>query len=243
MEFTYVKEKLFVSFSKEELTNMWKEAKKTRFLEILEELNIPFSDTEKIKENMDGITSQMVEEEKNDTDEEEIFIGISLLDFYPEFPALCFELKSTFKFKEESILTLNDLKKVLEKDTPTDFAIVSATGEKNESEEKTPEMRKFQHKRCTVKPQTKEVTEYIKKTLKEKYGNRLEENLVITINPREAGEMKIEYEEVHKELSKVGYENCGNMIIHYNDQNKHTVITEVYPTLRQMEISMIPEIL
>lgn len=243
MHFTYIKGKPFVSFFKEEIKKIYDKSNEVRFQEILEELKIPFSDTEKVRERMEEITSQMVEEKINDTDEEEIFIGMSFLNFYPEFSALCFELKQTFKFKEGSILTLSDLKNALEKCTPTDFAIVAATGEEDESGKKTPEMRKFQHKRCTVMPQTKAVTEYIKKTLKGKYGNQLEENLIVTINPREKGDMVIDWEEVRKELSEVGYTNCGSMIIHYNEQNKHTVITEVYPTLRQMEIPRIPGVL
>ncbi len=170
MNFTYIKEKLFVCFSKAEMKGIYFESKEVRFREILTELEIPFSDKISVMENIDRITSRMVEEKNHDTDEEEIFIGISLLDFYPESPALCFELKSTFKFKEESILTLRDLKNVLEKNTATDFAIVSVTGVKDENGIEKIGMRKFQHKRCTVKPQTKEVIEYIKGTLKKSMG-------------------------------------------------------------------------
>ena len=68
----------------------------------------------------------------------------------------------------------------------------------------------------------------------------MEENLILTINPRERNEINIDWKEMHKELSTVHLKNCGNIIVKYNEGNKFTVITEVYPALRQMQVPFIP---
>ena len=175
------------------------------------------------KQIMNGVVDKMVEKSKQNKEDVEFFIAIdACLTWYNDVDKkVCFDLKRNIQANTLEIADLNDLKKVVEENTLTDFAIWSHG------------LRKFQLKQYKDELKTEPFFNKIRETLK-KYGNDLgQTNLFFILQSDDAvPKMDIDFRGLNQKLKELDIKNIGHIIVQYNQEGKFIVINQVYPEIK-----------
>jgi len=223
------KNKNIACFNKVELEFFYQ---KTLLLEILKEMrkrNVSFDDLKNDIQKMLDISDVASKRTSKNKEEHEIFSAFYIfLNFYKKDSQVCFELKNNFDTKK-SINGLTDLRKAAEESTLNDFIIKSRS-----------ELRLFQLKRYRDEVNAEKVIRFIKKVLAH-YGNNLgETNLLVMLeSPKWYSVIKDGFfEKINIELNNLNLKSESQILIAYNEDNKYSVIIQVYPKLTRSQIPL-----
>lgn len=227
MKFSKFFNKNIVCFEKNELKQIFEDAKKQEFKEELRKRKISFSCLRNNMQVMEDMAGEMGEKTAQDRDEHEIFgVAYDFIDFYDGNSQICFELKNNVDIKK-GITNLADLKNAREENSLNDFIIRSKDV-----------FRPFQLKRYRDRANTKSLLEFIKLKLRE-YGNNLGyTNLLIVLQTKEYDISGIDFEIIHKELHAMELKQTAGILISYNENNKFSIINSIFPELSRSEIPL-----
>ncbi len=221
----YCKKEHMICFDVNEIIGIFKVTKQKEISEICEEKNIDKRELLNNKQKMELIVDEIVEKSKRKKEDIEVFIAIDdCLTWYSDVDKkVCFVLKSGIQRDKLNIEDLDDLKKVVEESTLTDFAIWSNG------------LRKFQLKQYKEDLTTDCFFEKIKKTL-DKYGNDLgQTNLLFVLQSDDKKvKMDINFNDLNKKLIELKIKNIGEILVQYNQNNNFIVINRIYPEVKSM---------
>jgi len=214
-----------ICFDVNEIIGIFKVTKQKEISEICEEKNIDKRELLNNKQKMELIVNEIVEKSKRKKEDIEVFIAIDdCLTWYSDVDKkVCFVLKSGIQGDKLNIEDLDDLKKVVEESTLTDFAIWSNG------------LRKFQLKQYKEDLTTDYFFEKIKETLY-KYGNDLgQTNLLFVLQSDDKKvKMDINFNDLNKKLIELKIKNIGEILVQYNQNNNFIVINRIYPEVKSM---------
>lgn len=222
----YLRKENLICFSKDELEYFFK-------LEMLEFLDgeimkrgIKLSELRGDNDLMDEIATSFSTRLNSDKDRIEIFAAWNVfLNFYEDNSQACFEPKPGFNISKDVIETLGVLKNAIAEATLTDFAILSKNG-----------IRRFQLKRYREPIDEDSVFQFIIKKISE-YGNIGDINLLIILQSDVLANIgALGFENLHRKIGALGYSFGGEILISYNEENKFSVINQIYPRLATSRI-------
>jgi len=224
MTYQKINNYLVACFSKDELLRMFKIAKKTELLKEMVKRGFSFDDLRNDYSKMKEVSDVVGERGAQDRDEHEIFAAVFIfLDFYEISSEVCFKLKSDFNSHKDRIVSLQDLNKF--RTDPPDFIIKSTDG-----------FREFELKRYRDGLNTEEIFNFIKKKVAY-YANDLGDmNLLLVPQSIPYSVSSINFHELHKQLKSLNFKFEGQILISYNENNKESVINQVYPELATKRI-------
>jgi hypothetical protein len=221
----YCKKEHMICFDVNEIIGIFKATKQREISEICEEKNIDKRELLNNKQKMELIVNEIVEKSKRKKEDIEVFIAIDdCLTWYSDADKkVCFVLKSGVQGDKLNIEDLDDLKKVVEESTLTDFAIWSNG------------LRKFQLKQYKEDLTTDCFFEKIKKIL-DKYGNDLGQTNLLFVLQSDDKKVKIDidFKDLNKKLIELKIKNIGEILVQYNQNNNFIVINQIYPEVKSM---------
>lgn len=227
----YSKLHKMICFSRDELEKLFKEAKTKDLHNELSRHGLNLHDLGSDHAKMEEITDKLSAQGAADREEHEVFVALFImLNFYDQKAEICFELNQQL---DESI-GIQDLKTLnkYREGTDTDFIIRTDVG-----------FRKFQLKRYPEKYigklEHKNLMNFIEKTIG-RYGSIQDTNLLIILQPKDLRDREIDFEYIHQNLAKKGYTFTGQILLTYNENNVSSVLIQVYPELKQMNIPFDP---
>ncbi len=225
MKFYYYKGLNLICFEKNDLRDIFQQGKFSELLKELKRQKLSFTDLHGNKKLMDEITDVIVAKGNKRKEDIEIFSAIeySLL-FCTDKSKICFELKKGLNPHKLKIHSIDDLIHAIEEQTLMDFGIISDDS-----------LKIFQLKQHKKKLDTHDVSETIEKALN-KYGQDIgKTNLLIILQGKpikdQTAPMNIDFEKLHKHLLTKRFKFTGQILIAYNENNKHQIINQVYPDL------------
>ncbi len=217
----------------DELLNLFRKARLKDLERVLDEKGYELVDLHHDSGKMHEVADSIVEENLRYKEEIEIFAALeACLNFYPKESKICFALKDNINPKQYDFSSLENLKNATKENELTDFAIFSEDG-----------LRQFQLKQFQEILSNDSLFAFIEKKLKA-YGNNLGEvNLLIQLQgpKKDRGivqQMSIDFEKLHEQILGMNLKFSGQILIQYNENNKFTVIHQVYPELRSKQIEM-----
>jgi len=215
-----------VCFDKDELLKLFETAKKSEIVNELSKQKISFDDLKKNPAEMERVAGILSQKTANDRDEHEIFgVLYVFIDFY-EGSEICFELKSDFNPKEDTINSLDDLNR--HRADPPDFIVKSTDG-----------LREFELKRYRNALDTDTILKFITEKVQH-YGNDLGDmNLLLLLQSDAYDVSKIEFHDLHEKIQNLKFSFEGQILISYNENNKDLVINQVYPDLTTSKIPVV----
>ena len=215
-----------ICFDAKEISELFRTTKQQEINDFCTENGITKTDLVGNKKLMNEIVDKIVENNKKNKEDVELFIAIdACFTWYDDADKkVCFDLKRNIQANKLDIRGLNDLKKVVEENTLTDFAIWSHG------------LRKFQLKQYKDELKTEPFFNKIKETLK-KYGNDLgQTNLFFILQSDDYfPNMDINFKELNKKIKELEIKNIGHIIVQYNLNNKFIVLNQIYPETRSMK--------
>lgn len=121
----YIKEKHIICFNLLEIRDLFENTKKEEITKICLKKGISKLDLIEDKQKFQEIIYELVAKSKKSKEEIEFFVAIdACFNWYGGGnKKVCFDLKRNIQFDKILINNLDDLKKVIEVDTLTDFAI------------------------------------------------------------------------------------------------------------------------
>lgn len=224
MNYHKIKNDQIACFSKNELLHFFEVAKKTELLREMIKQKISFDDLRNDYPKMEKLANFVGERGAQDRDEYEVFAALFVFsDFYGDRSEICFKLQSNFNIGKDKIVLLQDLNKF--RADPPDFIIKSEDG-----------FRQFELKRYRDELNTEKIFNFIKKKVTH-YGNNLgDTNLLLVLQSVAYDVSTIDFHELHMRLKSLNLKFQGQILISYNENNKETVINQVYPKLTTSRI-------
>jgi len=182
------------------------------------------------REKTHEIVDELIAKGMKSKEQIEMFVAIDMCFAYFKGAdtKACFVLKSGIQPKEVRVKNIEELIDVVEERTLTDFAVWFGG------------LRQVQLKQYTGKMETDPFFEFVKKKLAS-YGNELGDvNLLVLLKgePNTTTEMvvsTIDFEEVHNRVKALGLTFKAEILISYNEANKHTILNQIYPELKSMQ--------
>lgn len=225
----YLKSHNILIFSKEELRHfllddLQKELGKELILNKIS-LNDLEGNHEKVKEITDKVSNRLA----TDRDKHEVFAGaFNLVDFYGEDSQICFEMKSGFNPKRDTIGNLDELNK-MRNGSVSDVGILSKE-----------QLRLFQLKRYRESLTNEALLKFLTKKIK-KYGYNLGEmNLLLILQTPGDDISALDFKKIHEGLKNLNLAPSGWVLISYNENYKFSVINTVFPKLATTRIPWHP---
>lgn len=189
------------------------------------------------KEKMNEMADKIVSTAFRSKESIEFFIALdtcsSLYDSADS--RICFVLKNGISPNGIKINYFEDLKKVVEEKTLTDFAIWS-----------NKQLRQFQLKQYRGVLSTEELFEFIKQKIST-YGNDLgETNLLVMLqgnikSKEEIQQAYIDFNELYSKLKKLKFNFSGQILVANNEANEFYTLHQIYPELKKLQKKMITQ--
>ena len=187
---------------------------------------LSLKDLEKDERGLEMI-DKLVKKKNSIKEEIEVFFAIRLSREFYDNSDIGFELdnRKITNIKQIKINTLDDVKNITKEYDLTDFIIG-----KNEK------YRKFQLKQYKGECSTGKVFDFIRRKLLHYCNDIGRVNLLLQLQCGSSGKdiMRIDlcFEEIHNKLKELKFKKfVGQILIRYNNQNKSTIIYQVYPSL------------
>lgn len=226
MNFLKLKNINCVCFTKTELSELFKSAKKQEMSEEMKKHGYSFDDLRRDYSKMEQLATIVGEKGAQHRDEHEIFASLFIfIVFYGKDAEVCFELDNTFDPNKNHINSLADLNKFRKGASDSDFIIKSQGN-----------FRKFQLKRYRGNMSTQDLFDFIQKKIKH-YGNDLgDTNLLVQLQPPAFTATKLDFHEIHKNLQALNLKFQGQILISYNQADQEHLIIQVYPELAKTKV-------
>lgn len=162
-------------------------------------------------------------------DDHEVFVALSTaLNLFPG-SEIGFPIKTTFDPKKNTISSFEELHRWRAIDDPADFLI-----------RQNDVVYSFQLKRYKGTPKTADLLTFLEKTINGYYGQLGDISLIVILQGGSNEAMEIDFDSIHKDLTRSRFIADTTVLICYNANGKHDVIQQVFPQMGRQVTNLLP---